>query len=630
MAGRGRSTLMICANPARLGRAVRACAPGELLFRLKSRDGVYRRFQGRVEPLLANDGQPAGWFAVCGESGDAVDETAEHAHDLVGPEQAAEPIAVSGIDMRRVLDSLFTFVGVLTRDGTLIEANRAPLEAAALSPAEVLGKPIWDTYWFNYSSEVQSHLRTVIDRANLGESSRYDVEVRMAGGVMMMIDFMIEPLRDETGEIQFLIPSAVDISERKNAEQVLRKQNQRLRLLWETAGILFSTDDSAAMIQGLFEKISDHLKVDTCFHYMVNEQADALRLQFTAGVPAETVTSLSRLKLGQAICGTVAQTQKPIVATFIQQSDDPKVGVLRSLGIRCFACNPLIANGQLLGTLSFGSRGRDRFNDDEIEFIEMITNYVTVAYERMRLLSQLQERDRRKDEFLAMLAHELRNPLAPIRNAVQYLRIKGLHDADIGWVRDMIDRQVTNLVRLIDDLLEISRITRGKIQLHHEHVNLLMILSHAVEAAQPAIADKRHVLSVDLAAEALPVFGDPTRLEQIFVNLLGNAVKYTDEGGMIEVSARRDGDRAVVRVRDTGIGIPPEMLRQIFEPIRAGRSVAGPLQGGARNRFDAGQVACRDARGRCRGRQLGSGAGQRVHALATPFITSGQADEYTP
>ena len=241
---------------------------------------------------------------------------------------------------------------------------------------------------------------------------------------MMMIDFMIEPLRDETGEIQFLIPSAVDISERKNAEQVLRKQNQRLRLLWETAGILFSTDDSAAMIQGLFEKISDHLKVDTCFHYMVNEQADALRLQFTAGVPAETVTSLSRLKLGQAICGTVAQTQKPIVATFIQQSDDPKVGVLRSLGIRCFACNPLIANGQLLGTLSFGSRGRDRFNDDEIEFIEMITNYVTVAYERMRLLSQLQERDRRKDEFLAMLAHELRNPLAPIRNAVQYLRTR--------------------------------------------------------------------------------------------------------------------------------------------------------------------------------------------------------------
>ena len=170
----------------------------------------------------------------------------------------------------------------------------------------------------------------------------------------------------------------------------------------------------------------------------------------------------------------------------------------------------------------------------------------------------------------------------------------------------MIDRQVTNLVRLIDDLLEISRITRGKIQLHHEHVNLLMILSHAVEAAQPAIADKRHVLSVDLAAEALPVFGDPTRLEQIFVNLLGNAVKYTDEGGMIEVSARRDGDRAVVRVRDTGIGIPPEMLRQIFEPF-AQVDQSLDRSKGARNRFDAGQVACRDARGRCRGRQLGVG-----------------------
>jgi CheY-like chemotaxis protein len=199
--------------------------------------------------------------------------------------------------------------------------------------------------------------------------------------------------------------------------------------------------------------------------------------------------------------------------------------------------------------------------------METITNYVTVAYERMRLLSQLHERDRRKNEFMAMLAHELRNPLAPIRNAVQYLSLKGSSDPDVNWAREMIDRQVTNLVHLIDDLLEISRITRGKIQLHKELISLSSVLSHAVEAVQPAISEKRHVLSLDLSSDTLPVFGDPTRLEQIFVNLLANAAKYTDDGGFIVVIARRDGDRAVVRVRDDGIGIPPEMLGRIFDPF---------------------------------------------------------------
>ena len=124
----------------------------------------------------------------------------------------------------------------------------------------------------------------------------------------MTIDFMLAPLRDEAGQIQYLIPSAVDISERKHAEQALRKQNKRLRLLWETAGILFSTDNSNVMIQGLFEKISDHLRIDTCFHFMVNEQEDALCLQYCTGIPDDAVPSLTRLEFGQAICGSVAQS----------------------------------------------------------------------------------------------------------------------------------------------------------------------------------------------------------------------------------------------------------------------------------------------------------------------------------
>jgi PAS domain S-box-containing protein len=534
-------------------RALRDREPFAVQIRVRRRDGEFGWLALRGVPLFEQDGTLREWVGTL--------------QDITVQKRATEAIIASEKHLRRVLDSLFIFVGVLTPEGTLIEANKAPLEAAALSPADVLGKVLWDTYWFNHSPEVQEQLRAAIDRANRGEPSRYDVDVRLAGGVMMTIDFMLVPLRDEAGQIQFLISSAVDISERKQAEKALRQQNERLRLLWETAGILFSTDNSDAMIQGLFEKISDHLRIDTCLQYMVNEQADALCLQFCTGVPADALPSLSRLDFGQAICGGVAQSRHPFMATFIQQTEDARVQLVKAFGIRTYACNPLIANGQVLGTLSFGSRSRDRFNDDELEFMETITNYVTVAYERMRLLSQLHERDRRKNEFMAMLAHELRNPLAPIRNAVQYLSLKGLSDPDVNWASEMIDRQVTNLVHLIDDLLEISRITRGKIQLHKELISLSSVLSHAVEAVQPAISEKRHVLNLDLSSDALPVFGDPTRLEQIFVNLLANAAKYTDDGGFIDVIARRDGDRAVVRVRDNGIGIPPEMLGRIFEPF---------------------------------------------------------------
>src|SRR5208282_6574290 len=118
-----------------------------------------------------------------------------------------------------------------------------------------------------------------------------------------------------------------------------------------------------AMMQSLFEKIANHMRIDTCLQYMANEQGDALDLQFCAGVPADALPALSRLALGQAICGGVAQSRHPFMATFIQQTDDARAQLVKAFGLRTYACNPLVANGQVLGTLSFGSRSRDRFND---------------------------------------------------------------------------------------------------------------------------------------------------------------------------------------------------------------------------------------------------------------------------
>lgn len=192
--------------------------------------------------------------------------------------------------------------------------------------------------------------------------------------------------------------------------------------------------------------------------------------------------------------------------------------------------------------------------------------------ERSRLERQTQEQalaladqHRRKDEFLAMLSHELRNPLSPILNAVHLLRLQGGENLIQREARSVIERQVGQLARLVDDLLEVSRITSGKIRLREERLDFLGVVERAVESARPLIDRRRHELSVSVPPEPIWLHADPTRLEQVVVNLLNNAAKYTEEGGQILLSARQEGDEMVLRVRDTGVGIAPEILPHVFD-----------------------------------------------------------------
>jgi two-component system CheB/CheR fusion protein len=176
----------------------------------------------------------------------------------------------------------------------------------------------------------------------------------------------------------------------------------------------------------------------------------------------------------------------------------------------------------------------------------------------------LKEADRKKDEFLAMLAHELRNPLAAIRHAVALLR-GPVDPADRDWAVGVVDRQGRNLTRLIDDLLDVSRIATGKFQLRRERIDATRLAREAVETVRPFAEEKAHTLVLEIDPGPIWVDADPTRLEQIFVNLLTNAAKYTDEGGRITFLAAREKDDLVIRVRDTGLGIPAGMLPRIFD-----------------------------------------------------------------
>jgi two-component system CheB/CheR fusion protein len=214
---------------------------------------------------------------------------------------------------------------------------------------------------------------------------------------------------------------------------------------------------------------------------------------------------------------------------------------------------------------------------EQPELILLAVEDVSALRERS---DELAAAARNKDEFLATLAHELRNPLAPIRNAVQYLGMAGLNEEIVGTARDIISRQVTVMVRLIDDLLDVSRISRNKFDIRKQRVELASVVESAVETSRPLIQQHGHELTVRFPAESIELEADPIRLAQVFSNLLNNAAKYTKRGGHIWFTVERQGSDALVSVRDDGIGIPQEMLARIFDMFTQVDQAADQSQGG--------------------------------------------------
>jgi PAS domain S-box-containing protein len=225
-------------------------------------------------------------------------------------------------------------------------------------------------------------------------------------------------------------------------------------------------------------------------------------------------------------------------------------------------------------------QGADTFRQNAQGQDEWVVGTNLDVTDLKRAEQALREADKRKDEFLATLAHELRNPLAPIRTGLHVLRKTGGAGVDSARLHDMMERQVDHLVRLVDDLLDVSRISRGKIELKRERVNLAKVIDHAIETVRQAIEARD--LKLNVVAPEPPLFldADPVRLAQVFANLLNNAAKYTDAGGRIEISADRRGSEAVVSVTDTGVGIPAEMLGRVFDLFTQVNSTLGRSHGG--------------------------------------------------
>jgi PAS domain S-box-containing protein len=513
--------------------------PFALEYRLRRSDGEYRWAIDTGRPRFGPDGEFLGYV------GSVI--------DITGRKRAEEALRDSETRFRALVTASSDVVYRMSPDWTeMRHLQGRNFIADTHEPSRS-----WLAEYIH--PDDQPHVVAVIDEA-IRTKSPFQLEhrVRRVDGSLGWTFSRAIPILDANGDVVEWFGAASDVTDRRRAED-------RLRLLWEAAALMLGADNPEAMLCELFAKIGPHLGLDTYFNYMVDDAGDTLQLASWVGVSDQTARAIARLEFGEAIAGTAALRRQPIVATRIHESDDPNVRLVKLFGIRAYVCHPLISGGHLLGTLSFASRSRDTLDRDEVAFLEPICHYVTVACERLRLLRQLKEADHRKDEFLATLAHELRNPLAPVRNAVQVLRLKGPADPELRWSRDVIDRQVAHLTRLIDDLLDVSRITRNRLELRKEPVELAEVVKGAVETSRPLIEECGHELTLTLPSEPVYVDADLVRLAQVFMNLLTNAAKYTERGGRIWLTAERNGAEVAVRVRDTGVGIPAEKLPRLFE-----------------------------------------------------------------
>jgi PAS domain S-box-containing protein len=378
-----------------------------------------------------------------------------------------------------------------------------------------------------------------------------------------------------------------DITDRKRAEAATQFRSEQLRQLAEVATRLNAALDIASISGVVTEEVRTLIGSHQAVTSFTTDQNWGQAIN-TVSLSEKYATwrGYGEKPDGSGIYSLVCRSNKPLRMTQAELETHP---AYKGFGqhatdhppLRGWLAAPLVGrDGRNLGLIQLSDKCEGDFTEEDEAVVVQLAQMASVAIENARLVQDLRDTDRRKDEFLATLAHELRNPLAPLRNAVQILKLPRVDAATLGRSREMMERQVQHLVRLVDDLLDVSRVMRGKIVLRKEPVELASVVARAVETAQPLVEAQRHELAIDLPSESLLLDADPVRLAQVVGNLLTNAAKYTEPNGRIRLTARRDGDEAVLRLRDSGIGIAADMLPHVFDLFVQVDHAASRSQGG--------------------------------------------------
>jgi PAS domain S-box-containing protein len=541
----------------------------DLEFRIRRHDGQYRWFKTRGTPIRDAQGNIVKWFGTC--------------TDIENQKQAQEALARSEERFRQLADAMPQLVWTARPDGEIDYQNRQWFEFTGLP--ETVGNEGW-AHILHPDDAPLAHERWA---TSLQSGVPLEMEVRLLDRRRKSYRWHLirtVAVQDGAGRVARWFGASTDIDVQKRAEE-------SSRYLAEASAALAGIVDYESTLQNVANLavpyFADWSAVD-----VANDDGSLRRLAIAHRNPDKIrlVNDLAREyppdpNSPGGVAGVV-RTRKPEIISDITDEmlvqgakDERHLSLIRSLGLKSYICVPLVVSGNSLGALTFATAesGR-RYTDGDLALAMELANRAAVAIENTQLYQSLRDADRRKDEFLATLAHELRNPLAPIRNSLQILKLPRIDAGTIKRSHEMMERQVHHLVRLVDDLLDVSRVMRNKIELRKESVELAAVVARAVETVQPLIEAQGHELSVVMPPESLSLEADPVRLAQVFGNLLTNAAKYTEAKGRIQITARQEGDKAVLRVKDTGIGIAPDVLPHVFDLFVQVDHAATRSQGG--------------------------------------------------
>jgi len=376
----------------------------------------------------------------------------------------------------------------------------------------------------------------------------------------------------------------IALAEEKAAREAAEQATRRLAFLAEATGKLAASLDLAAAARELARLVVPAIADTSVLALREEGKPDRVEIAHcdagaSDGIELVSVEALPAGWLADAVARCAQRGEPELVAAPAGMVRDASHDTLAQVA-EAF-CVPLNARGRTLGVLALGLHAASRrFEHDTLATATDLASRAAISLDNALLYRKIHEEDRRKNEFLAMLAHELRNPLAPISNAVHLLSVQEHDPSRLRWARDIIGRQLKQLVRLVDDLLDVSRITRGKIELKLDSIDVAAVVAAAVETSRPNVDALEHALTILLPPETVRMRGDFARVSQVLANLINNAAKYTPRGGRISVSAGHEGKELVFRVRDSGMGIPSEFLSTIFEPFTQVDRTLDRSQGG--------------------------------------------------
>ena len=420
------------------------------------------------------------------------------------------------------------FAGIMDLDGTILEPNRLSWEGCGFTREQIIGKPFWEGPWWTPSPDLVEQIKTASAEAAAGKTFRREMPYFVGDGSQRFADVTIQPIRDETGRVLFLAPTGTDITDRKRAEAerekfvTLVENSTDFIGICDLDGIPFFINQAGLEMVGL-ENIEQAHRMKVADFFFPEDQ-DRVMNEFLPTVMekghGEIEVRFRHFKTGEA---------RWMAYKVLKLTD---------------STNEPIA----YATVSQDVTQRKRMEDD-----------------LRKLATDLSEADRRKNEFLATLAHELRNPLAPMSNMVEVLkRADGDRDV-LKRARDTVERQLGQLVRLVDDLLDLNRITHDRLELRQKKTDLSSIIQQAVETAKPLVDAADHDLRVVIPEEPIYLNADSARLAQVFGNLLNNSCKYTGAKGTISITATPTDGEVLVSVKDTGTGIPKNKLASVFD-----------------------------------------------------------------